>query len=744
MNRIATALCSLVLAVLLSSSAFAQQQVTIREINDIPDADIQFLIDNADATGADALTRTQIEDRIESPLFGQSVEFTAVLLSDPYRSGERTPSAEPFNVLYYVRDTTAASQGVEGMGILISDEDGGYAANNLRVGFVYTFQGQVAGFNGTTQVEITSIVEDLGPYQALGLPASIVEPVTITTSDANAVIFPDTNAPLQLNWANYESLVGQYVRIEEAAIVDRVQEDGQSDAGRPSFLVSSLGQESAVANRDLSLRYRNDRFGSGYSDNPNFEPFVRDPNTDPFIPPQIGRLVNVQGFLGINNFDDFSVSTPDAAVFRISPWTDTDLEVLEVGPPVIGDVGRPTDVIGNEPFEVSVEAEGVGRTITSVTLDYEFSSGATGQVTFTESVPGVYTGEIPAAPDGDFVTYTVTATDSEGDSTTSEEVVYRVLYDGVTSIAQIQTTANGGSGDSPFTGVTTDNINIEAVVMSDLETSRLLTIQDDEGLAPWTGVSVEVTLDIAGLGLQRGDRVMVTAATISEIFGRTELEDATIVVNSAGDPYPYKLVTTGELAVTATAEAHEGMALRFEGVTITDVNADGDDTVTGFGEWQFSSDGTETNEVRADDASEAIPPEFNIANFTVGQELGAIQGLWTYTFSNYKLLPESPSDIMFDVDDEDGAQAGAFALAGTYPNPFRSEATVRFELGAAGPATVKVYDVMGREVATLVDAELPAQRHSVTLDGSALAGGVYFVRLVAGDRTFTQKVVLVK
>ena len=84
-------------------------------------------------------------------------------------------------------------------------------------------------------------------------------------------------------------------------------------------------------------------------------------------------------------------------------------------------------------------------------------------------------------------------------------------------------------------------------------------------------------------------------------------------MTSSGDPYAYKVVPTGVLAQdAATAEAHEGMALRFENVTITDVNADGPDTEAGFGECQFSSDGTEANEVRADDFSEAIPTDFNV------------------------------------------------------------------------------------------------------------------------------------
>src|SRR5690606_23556361 len=140
-------------------------------------------------------------------------------------------------------------------------------------------------------------------------------------------------------------------------------------------------------------------------------------------------------------------------------------------------------------------------TIESATLFYEFSTGGGEQsVAMTNTGGDTYEATIPAAADGAFVTYYLSATDSQGATSTSPVQSYRVLFDGITDIEHVQRTASGGPGDSPFTGLTTE-MDIEAVVMSDPETSGFLMIQDDPALEPWTGVFVEITLDIAGLNL---------------------------------------------------------------------------------------------------------------------------------------------------------------------------------------------------------------------------------------------------
>ncbi len=83
-------------------------------------------------------------------------------------------------------------------------------------------------------------------------------------------------------------------------------------------------------------------------------------------------------------------------------------------------------------------------------------------------------------------------------------------------------------------------------------------------------------------------------------------------------------------------------------------------------------------------------------------------------------------------------------LTGAYPNPFSRSATVGFALPVAQRVKLTVYDMLGREVAVLVDGGLEAGRHTATLDGSTLPSGVYLVRLVAGEQTRTGQITLLR
>ena len=79
-----------------------------------------------------------------------------------------------------------------------------------------------------------------------------------------------------------------------------------------------------------------------------------------------------------------------------------------------------------------------------------------------------------------------------------------------------------------------------------------------------------------------------------------------------------------------------------------------------------------------------------------------------------------------------------------YPNPTRSAATLEYTLPDADRVELVVYDVLGRQVARLVDEERAAGRHQATVPSERLASGVYFGRLHVGGRTLTQKIVVVR
>jgi hypothetical protein len=78
------------------------------------------------------------------------------------------------------------------------------------------------------------------------------------------------------------------------------------------------------------------------------------------------------------------------------------------------------------------------------------------------------------------------------------------------------------------------------------------------------------------------------------------------------------------------------------------------------------------------------------------------------------------------------------------PNPFNPSTTISYSLPREGVVTLKIYDVAGREVRTLVDGHVPAGAHHLTFDGAALPSGVYFARISTGDFHKTEKLLLLK
>jgi hypothetical protein len=79
-----------------------------------------------------------------------------------------------------------------------------------------------------------------------------------------------------------------------------------------------------------------------------------------------------------------------------------------------------------------------------------------------------------------------------------------------------------------------------------------------------------------------------------------------------------------------------------------------------------------------------------------------------------------------------------------FPNPFNARTEIRFSLPQAGKVSLDLFDVTGRKVLTVVNADLTAGEHVVPLDGSGLASGVYFVSMTAASQIATQKILLLK
>ncbi|WP_304132300.1 T9SS type A sorting domain-containing protein, partial [Ignavibacterium album] len=112
---------------------------------------------------------------------------------------------------------------------------------------------------------------------------------------------------------------------------------------------------------------------------------------------------------------------------------------------------------------------------------------------------------------------------------------------------------------------------------------------------------------------------------------------------------------------------------------------------------------------------------------------------WSETWS---FTTSSPSN----VDDINSPKE--FYISQNYPNPFNPTTTIRFNIPDVGPGlaqtVLKVFDILGNEVATLLNEYKPAGTYEVNFDASHLSSGVYFYRLQSGIFSDIKKMILLK
>jgi hypothetical protein len=85
-----------------------------------------------------------------------------------------------------------------------------------------------------------------------------------------------------------------------------------------------------------------------------------------------------------------------------------------------------------------------------------------------------------------------------------------------------------------------------------------------------------------------------------------------------------------------------------------------------------------------------------------------------------------------------------YALDQNYPNPFNPSTTIKFQLPKDGFVTLKVYDILGKEITTLINEEKSQGKYEVNFNASSLSSGVYIYKIQAGDFTASKKLILLK
>ena len=111
---------------------------------------------------------------------------------------------------------------------------------------------------------------------------------------------------------------------------------------------------------------------------------------------------------------------------------------------------------------------------------------------------------------------------------------------------------------------------------------------------------------------------------------------------------------------------------------------------------------------------------------------------------NGTILKTINGGVTFIEEDKTNSLLNKFILNQNYPNPFNPLTNIQYSVNSTQQVTLKVYDLLGREIATLVNEEKPAGEYEVEFGGTGLTSGIYFYQLRAGEFTQVKKMVLLK
>ena len=119
------------------------------------------------------------------------------------------------------------------------------------------------------------------------------------------------------------------------------------------------------------------------------------------------------------------------------------------------------------------------------------------------------------------------------------------------------------------------------------------------------------------------------------------------------------------------------------------------------------------------------------------------QNLSPAASGSYAEIDDLSFSILTDVNDE-SAGVNDFSLEQNFPNPFNPSTRINYQIANDNFVTLKVYDIIGNEIAALVNNQQPAGKYSVDFNSANLPSGVYLYRLQAGNYIQTRKMTLIK
>jgi hypothetical protein len=464
--------------------------------------------------------------------------------------------------------------------------------------------------------------------------------------------------------------------------------------------------------------------------------------------------------------------------FRIAPIYPSDVVFTSNPVPPLITTHRRNPVVvtpdSTATVSVKVTQQTNGSTPKTISLLYSVNNGAYQTLSMGyQASDTTYVGVIPKQVANAYVKYFVQVADSFGQvirlansattggiaSDTSKGVFFYTSLARALTIYDVQYTPFI-NGRSPYLGAV---LTLSGIVTADTLQMSLSPVTTGSTNAwymqstnqPWKGIWL-TTSDTAAqrqmAGLRNGDSISVTG-TVQEQFDVTRLGNITGVLKvSSGNAEPAAVPrTTGSLNVnngTASAEPYEGMLVTLTNVTVTNVaptfsdpteysvnDGSGPALVQRSGKYSYSN-------VPADTSSGMII-------LRVGNTISSLTGIVYYSFSQYKFVPRTDADFVGVVLTDVAGRIGndvptVYELSQNYPNPFNPSTTIRYAIPRAGLTTLKVYNLLGQEVATLVNEFQAPGTYAARFNASSYPSGVYFFRIQSESFSAVKKMVLMK
>jgi len=543
------------------------------------------------------------------------------------------------------------------------------------------------------------------------------------TLDSLKVTGTDDNKAISEKWE------GVYVIIRNVSTFDR-------NSGTGSFRIQDGN------GTKLSMGTKSDYFYSPVSG---------------YVPPTDGSILNyIRGYIETRSSGSGGIT--------LNPAYPDDIEVGTF-PPVISNITRDIVEVGyGQPVTVSSFIKDVDGSVVSAKLKYRVNGSSIQEIDMTNVSDSTFIGVIPAQNDSSIVDYFIWAIDNENNesqnpSDTSSNRYFYFVLDHPITIQHIQYSPYG-SGFSAYNGF---EITVSGIVTCDTtDFASYIFIQNGDG--PWSGIRVNGTETLI---LRKGDLVEVTGV-VGESFSLTQ-------IFGIDDPSQFNLISTGntipaasEISTSETgtfgsgtisAEQWEGVLVKYSNIFVTDENADGNPGPTGNGSSNFGeifiADGSGINtRVNLDDSQLSYHNFYDSSlvdqpiRLLVGDQFESLSGILLYTFGNYKLDPRSDDDfsgyIPVSVENQNNTLPEKFELNQNYPNPFNPSTIITFSIPIESKVVLKIFNILGEEVKTIVNEIKTAGKYSVTFDASGISTGIYFYNLSAGEFNQVRKNDIIK